>query len=133
MDDALYELANTYTVEEQNDKAIATFDVLINTHKNSAYIAKSILKQGLIFYNTDKDDAAITKFKKVVAEFPNSPESLEAVSTAKSIYKANDNIPEYAAWVKTLSFVEVSDAELDSMNALLENNATASDSTGSPQ
>ncbi len=113
MDDALYELANTYTVEEQNDKAIAAFDVLITTHKNSAYIAKSILKQGLIFYNTNKDDAAITKFKKVVAEFPNSPESLEAVSTAKSIYKANDNIPEYAAWVKTLSFVEVSDAELD--------------------
>lgn len=113
MDDALYELANTYTVEEQNDQAIATFDVLISTHKNSAYIAKSILKQGLIFYNTDKDDAAITKFKKVVAEFPNSPESLEAVSTAKNIYKANGNIPEYAAWVKTLSFVEVSDAELD--------------------
>ncbi|WP_353168790.1 tetratricopeptide repeat protein [Flavobacterium sp.] len=113
MDDALYELANTYTVEEQNDKAIATFDNLINQHKNSAYIAKSILKQGLIFYNTDKDDAAITKFKKVVAEFPNSPESLEAVSTAKNIYKANGNIPEYAAWVKTLSFVEVSDAELD--------------------
>lgn len=113
MDDALYELANTYTVEEQNDQAIATFDVLISTHKNSAYIAKSILKQGLIFYNTDNDDAAITKFKKVVAEFPNSPESLEAVSTAKNIYKANGNIPEYAAWVKTLSFVEVSDAELD--------------------
>lgn len=113
MDDALYELANTYTVEEQNDKAIATFDVLITTHKNSAYMAKSILKQGLIFYNTDKDDAAITKFKKVVAEFPNSPESLEAVSTAKNIYKANGNIPEYAAWVKTLTFVEVSDAELD--------------------
>lgn len=113
MDDALYELANTYTVEEQNDKAIAAFDVLINQHKNSAYIAKSILKQGLIFYNTDKDDAAIIKFKKVVAEFPNSAESLEAVSTAKSIYKANGNIPEYAAWVKTLSFVEVSDAELD--------------------
>lgn len=113
IDDALYELANTYTVEEQNDKAIAAFDVLINNHKNSSYIAKSILKQGLIFYNTDKDDAAIIKFKKVVAEFPNSAESLEAVSTAKSIYKANGNIPEYAAWVKTLSFVEVSDAELD--------------------
>lgn len=113
MDDALYELANTYTVEEQNDKAIATFDNLINQHKNSAYIAKSILKQGLIFYNTDKDDAALMKFKKVVAEFPNSPESFEAVSTAKSIYKANGNITEYATWVKTLSFIEVNDAELD--------------------
>ena len=56
MDDALYELANTYTVEEQNDKAIATFDNLINQHKNSAYIAKSILKQGLIFYNGNKEE-----------------------------------------------------------------------------
>lgn len=113
LDDALYELANTYTTEEINDKAIATFDNLINNNKNSAYVAKSILKQGLIYYNTDKDDAAIAKFKKVVAEFPNSPESLEAVETAKSIYKANGNVAEYAAWVKTLSFVEVTDAELD--------------------
>lgn len=113
LDDALYELANTYTAEEQNDKAIATFDVIINNHKSSSYVAKSILKQGLIYYNTDKDDPAITKFKKVVAEFPNSPESLEAVSTAKNIYKANGKMVEYAAWVKTLSFVEVTDAELD--------------------
>lgn len=29
--------------------------------------------------------------------------------------------------------LQVSDAELDSMNALLDDNATASDSTGSPQ
>lgn len=114
LDDALYELANTYTAEEQNDKAIATFDIIINNNKNSAYVAKSILKQGLIYYNTDKDDKAIVKFKKVVAEFPNSPESIEAVETAKSIYKANGNVAEYAAWVKTLSFVEVTDAELDS-------------------
>ncbi|NHM02195.1 tetratricopeptide repeat protein [Flavobacterium difficile] len=113
LDDALYELANTYTNEEINDKAIATFDNLINNYKNSAYVAKSILKQGLIYYNTDRDDAALAKFKKVVAEFPNSPESLEAVETAKSIYKANGNVAEYAAWVKTLSFVEVTDAELD--------------------
>ncbi|SEQ06258.1 tetratricopeptide repeat protein [Flavobacterium urocaniciphilum] len=113
LDDALYELANTYTAEEQNDKAIATFDVIVNNHKTSSYVAKSILKQGLIYYNTDKDDPAIVKFKKVVAEFPNSPESLEAVSTAKNIYKANGKMVEYAAWVKTLSFVEVTDAELD--------------------
>ncbi|CAM4447557.1 tetratricopeptide repeat protein [Flavobacterium terrigena] len=113
LDDAIYELANTYTVEEQNEKAISTFDILINNHKNSAYVSKSILKQGLIYYNTDKDDAAITKFKKVVSEFPNSPESLEAVATAKSIYMANGKVGEYATWVKTLSFVEVSDAELD--------------------
>ena len=113
LDDALYELANTYTAEAQNEKAIATFELLIKNHKNSSYVSKSILKQGLVYYNTDKDDAAILKFKKVVAEFPNSPESLEAVATAKSIYKANGTMSEYTSWVKTLSFVEITDAELD--------------------
>ena len=76
-------------------------------------MAKSILKQGLIYYNGNKNEQALTKFKKVVAEFPNSPESLQAVATARLIYVDNGRVDEYADWVKTLSFVEVSNADLD--------------------
>jgi TolA-binding protein len=112
-DDALYELGNTYVNQNQNDKGIATYDRLINGYKSSSYVAKAILKQGLIYYNGNKEDLAITKFKKVVAEYPNSPESIEAVSTARLIYVDKGQVDEYAAWVKTLSFVEVSDADLD--------------------
>jgi len=113
LDDALYELGATYEAEEQNDKAIATFDALVTNHKNSSYLPKALLKQGLIYYNTDKDDAAIAKLKKLVADFPNSPESIEAVATARSIYVSIGKVDEYAVWVKTLTFVNVSDAELD--------------------
>lgn len=112
-DDALYELGNTYVNQNQNDKGIATYDKLINGYKSSSYVAKAILKQGLIYYNSNKEDLALTKFKKVVAEYPNSPESLQAVSTARLIYVDNGKVDEYADWVKTLSFVEVSDADLD--------------------
>ena len=112
-DDALYELGNTYVNQNQTDKAIATYDKLINGYKSSSYVAKAILKQGLIYYNGNKTDPALVKFKKVVAEFPNSPESIEAVSTARLIYVDNGKVDEYAAWVKTLSFVEVSNADLD--------------------
>ena len=112
-DDAYYELGNTYVNENQTDKAIATYDKLIQTNKTSSYVAKSILKQGLIYYNGNKSEQALTKFKKVVAEFPNSPESLEAVATARLIYVDNGRVDEYANWVKTLSFVEVSNADLD--------------------
>ena len=112
-DDALYELGNTYVNQNQNDKGIATYDRLINGYKSSSYVAKAILKQGLIYYNSNKEDLALTKFKKVVAEYPNSPESIEAVSTARLIYVDKGQVDEYAAWVKTLSFVEVSDADLD--------------------
>jgi TolA-binding protein len=112
-DDALYELGNTYVNQNQNEKGIATYDKLINGYKSSSYVAKAILKQGLIYYNSSKEDLALTKFKKVVAEYPNSPESIEAVSTARLIYVDKGQVDVYATWVKTLSFVEVSDADLD--------------------
>ena len=112
-DDALYELGNTYVNQSQTDKAIATYDKLINGYKSSSYVAKSILKQGLIHYNGNKTEPALVKFKKVVAEYPNSPESIEAVSTARLIYVDSGKVDEYADWVKTLSFVEVSNADLD--------------------
>jgi len=112
-DDALFELGNTYVNDSKTDKAIQTFDKLISTYKTSSYLAKAILKQGLIHYNKGKEDLAITKFKKVAAEFPNSPEALEAVSTARLIYIDNGRVEEYAAWVKTLNFIEVTNADLD--------------------
>lgn len=99
----MYELGNTYVNENKTDKAIQTFDKLINSYKTSSYLAKAILKQGLIHYNNGKEDLAITKFKKVAADFPNSPEALEAVSTARLIYIDNGRVDEYAAWVKTFS------------------------------
>ena len=39
-----------------------------------------------------KSITAIGKFKKVVAEYPNSPESIEAVATARLIYVDNGGI-----------------------------------------
>ncbi|MDD3005466.1 tetratricopeptide repeat protein [Flavobacterium sp.] len=112
-DDALFELANTYTAENKTNDALKTYDKLIAEYKNGSYTGKSILRQGLIYYNADQSQQALTKFKKVAAEFPNSPEALQAVSTARLIYVDTGKVDEYAAWVKTLNYVEISDAELD--------------------
>ena len=43
---------------------ITTYDRLINGYKSSSYVAKAILKQGLIYYNGNKEEQALTKFKK---------------------------------------------------------------------
>ncbi|MEO8516584.1 MAG: tetratricopeptide repeat protein, partial [Flavobacterium sp.] len=112
-DDALFELANTYTAENETSSAIKTYDQLISEFRTGSYTSKSILRQGLIYYNADKDELALTKFKKVTADFPKSDEALEAVKTARLIYVDNGKVDEYATWVKSLDFVEVSDAELD--------------------
>lgn len=112
-DDALYELANTYVNEGKTDLAIKTYDQLLSESKNGAFSAKSMLKQGLVYYNNQKDDLALAKFKKVAADYPRTPEAIEAVSTARLIYMDKGKVDEYASWVRTLDFVEVSDADLD--------------------
>lgn len=112
-DDAMFELGNTYVAEKKTSEALRTYEKLATEYKNSSYAAKALLREGLIYYNGDSDTQALTKLKKVAADYPNTPEALEAVSTARLIYVDKGNVDEYASWVKTLSYVEVSDAELD--------------------
>jgi TolA-binding protein len=112
-DDALFELGNTYVTEKKNELAISTYDKLIADYHNSSYASKAMLRQGLVYYNAENDTQALVKFKKIAAEFPNTPEANEAVSTARLIYVDNGKMDEYATWVKTLDFVNISDADLD--------------------
>ena len=112
-DDALYELGNTYVADGKPEMAIKTYDQLLSEFKNGSFSSKAVLRQGLIYYNGNKSNEAIAKFKKVAADYPRTPEALEAVSTARLIYVDSGKVDEYANWVRTLDFVEVSDAELD--------------------
>ncbi len=113
-DDAMYELGNSYVKANRTEEGLEVYDQLINTYKRrSSYVSKALLKQGLIYYNAGSNNSALSKFKTVVRDFPDTQEALQAVSTAKLIYVDTGRVDEYAAWVKDLDFVEVSDAELD--------------------
>ena len=112
-DDVMFELGNTYITENKTDLGLKTYDKLVSEFKNGNYSSKAILRQGLVYYNAEKDNDALLKFKKVAADYPQSPEALEAVATARLIYMDSGRVNEYAAWVKTLDFVEVTDVELD--------------------
>jgi TolA-binding protein len=112
-DDAFYELGNTYVVENKQDLAIKSYDRLNAEFKKGSFTSRAILRQGLVYYNEDKDEQALLKFKKVVADFPNTPEAEEAVVTARLIYVNSGRVDEYSEWVRTLDFIDVTDAELD--------------------
>ncbi|HNQ26438.1 MAG TPA: tetratricopeptide repeat protein [Aquaticitalea sp.] len=117
-DDAMYELGNTYVKANQDDKALATYDRLNNEYKTSVFVPKSLLRQGLVHYNAGQNDAALVKFKKTAKDYPGSEEAMQAVSTARLIYIDLGRVDDYAAWVKTLDYVNVTDAELDNTSYL---------------
>jgi TolA-binding protein len=112
-DDAIYELGNSYVKANETDKAIIAYDQLSSEYKMSSFVSKGLLRQGLIYYNDGRNDLALTKFKKVANDYPGTPEAVQAVSTARLIYIDLGEVNQYAAWVKTLDYVEVTDVELD--------------------
>ena len=112
-DDAYFELGNAYMQKGHNANALETFANLLQYHKSSSYVPKALLRQGLIYYNTGQDAKSIEKYQQVVRQFPNTSEAKEAVANARQVYIDLGRVDEYADWVKTLEFIEVSDAELE--------------------
>jgi tetratricopeptide (TPR) repeat protein len=112
-DDALYQLGNTYSKINKNAEAHIAYSSLIEKHGNSIFIAKTLIRQGLLYYNDGENNKALEKFKQIVRLFPNSPEAFEAVANARNIYIDNDNVAAYATWVKGLKFINITNSELD--------------------
>ncbi|GAA3569964.1 tetratricopeptide repeat protein [Snuella lapsa] len=112
-DDAMYELGNTYVKINETEKAIQLYDRLGSEYRMSSFVPKAKLRHGLVYYNTGKNEQALTKFKQVAGDYPGSPEAVQAVATARLIYIDLGQVDNYAAWVRTLDYVEVSDADLD--------------------
>lgn len=113
VDDAMYELGSTYSNLNKSSEAISIFNKLISQFPNSTLASKAMLKQGLVYYNTKENVKALERFKKVVSDYPGTSEAVEAVQSARLIYVDSGSTTEYAAWVKGLDFVEVSNSELD--------------------
>ena len=112
-DDALYQLGNTYATLKEHKSAHQAYDRLLKNHPKSVFFPKTLVRQGLLYYNDNQNEKALEKFKKVTSQFPNSLDALEAVANARNIYIDNGNTDDYVAWVRTLKFVNVSNADLD--------------------
>jgi len=112
-DDALFELGNSYVKINQSDKAMQIYNRLNSEYKRSPLVSKAMLRQGLVHYSANANEQALSKFKKVATDYPGTPEAVQAVSTTRLIYIDIGRVDDYAAWVKTLDYIDITDAELD--------------------
>lgn len=113
VDDALYDIANTYNKKSEFKKAMTYYDLLLEDYPQSEFASRAILRQGLTYYNQNQTSQALVKLKKLAEQFPESAEAQQAVSTVKLIYIDQGKVEAYASWVKTLNYIEVTDNELD--------------------
>lgn len=127
-DDALFQIGVTHTKLKDHEKAHQAYDKLTSEFPKSGYNPNVLLRQGLLFYNDGNNENALSKFKEVVAKYPNASEAKQAVTNARNVYVDLGKVDEYAAWVKDIPFINVTDADLDNTtyeaaeNKFLENN-----------
>ncbi|MBL0047826.1 MAG: tetratricopeptide repeat protein [Bacteroidetes bacterium] len=112
-DDAKYELANAYLVQNQNDKALGILSKMVDEYPNSSYVKKSLLKMALIYYNSDQNKMALELNKRIIADYPKSSEAREALTNMRTIYVETSNIAEFEDYLKTQS-INISASALDS-------------------
>jgi TolA-binding protein len=115
IDDAIYEVGNTWLILDNNNQALAFFNRVIQEHPNSSYVKSAMLKSGLIYYNTNRDEQALDMFGQVVNRYPGTPESQEALVTMRNIYVGLDRVDEFIRFSQDLGFANVTTAQQDSL------------------
>lgn len=115
LDDALFELGNTYQTLFDNRKAIDAYDKLVTMFPGSIYTSQAMLKTGLIYFNEKNDDMALKTLKGVVSKFPGTAEAKEALVSIKNVYVDMNNTEEFFKYAQGLSFVNISSDEQDSI------------------
>ena len=114
-DDALYQLGNTYSTLKDSKNAHVAYNRLTEKHPKSIFLSRALLRQGLLYFNNNDYKESLIKYKMVAAKFPNSPEAIEAVANARKVYIEEGNLNDYVAWIKTLSFINNTNAQLENM------------------
>jgi TolA-binding protein len=115
-DDAMYEAALTYTMLKDDRNALSYYDKLIQSYPSSSYTPGAYLKKGFIYYNTNEYQLAIESFKSAVSKYPGTKESQEALAALKNVYLDMNQVDQYYAYARSLSFAEVNASEEDSLS-----------------
>jgi tetratricopeptide (TPR) repeat protein len=112
-DDALFQLGNTFATIKNNSAAHDAYKIILEKFPKSGYVPRTLLRKGLLYFNDNEDEKALISYKKIASNYPNTPEAKQAVFNARNVYVDTGNIDEYADWIKTLKFVDITDDELD--------------------
>jgi TolA-binding protein len=132
MVDAVFELAITYMIVDNNQQALSYFDKIINEHPNSSYVKKAKLKTGMIYNNQQQTDKALDMLTQVVKDYQGTPESKEALNVISNIYVELNQVDKFIELVQSLSGSNISEQAKDTlMYIAAENNYMKGDCVAS--
>lgn len=95
------EIANSYLGDEKFREAIPFLNnVLKSSGEGNALKPRAYLRLGIAHYNLNNNKEALSNYKKLIAEYPNSPEVDEALESARAIFVEEGRTNEYVDFAK---------------------------------
>ncbi|HOP04820.1 MAG TPA: tetratricopeptide repeat protein [Tenuifilaceae bacterium] len=117
LDDALFELAETYLALNETNNAEEYYSRIEKDFPGSSYYVKALVQLGIASYNKNDNENAMQYYKRVVEEFPGSPEAKNSLVGLRNIYVDMGEVNKYFDYASTLgSLGNVSMAEKDSLS-----------------
>ena len=89
---AMVELANTYALDNQPDRALDEYQKVLDTYPNSQFTNHCLLQRGMIYYNQSQNDKAETAWNEVVKRDKNSADGIEALNHLKMLYTSSGQV-----------------------------------------
>lgn len=99
--DASLEVANSYLADEKFNEALAPLKTVLKDAKATALWPTAYLKTGVAYFNTNKNDEALSNFTTLVKQYPNAPESDEAIEYIRNIFIENQKPGEFVTFMQS--------------------------------
>ena len=115
LQEAEMEVALTYIADEKFADAVPYLNKLIASDETAGLKPKAYLKLGLAYYNSNDNKNALTAYQQLIRNYPQSPESAEALGIIKDIYVEDGKPDEYVDLMRK-NGINVSVSEADSLS-----------------
>ena len=115
LDDALFELGNTYLNEAKYTEAIPVFQRITKEFTQSLFAPKAYNKLGLIYFNQGDNDQAQSNYQIVLTNFNKSSDLGDAIKGLKEIYIDKGDPQGFLNLINGLPNINISSQETDSL------------------
>lgn len=112
--DARMEIAKAYMSDEKFREAIPYLEQVVQAKAANEFRATALFQLGVAWYNLNKNDEALAEFKKLVQQYPNTPEAADALDNIRSIFIEQGRPDAYEDFVRSTGRA-VSVTEADSL------------------
>ena len=99
---ATYELGRTYVQTSSYSTAQTIFENMIAQEDIAPYHSKALVELGLIAINVKQPDKALSYYKKVLEQYPESPEADNALAGIENIYQERKDAKGYFDYISSL-------------------------------